>query len=107
MQTPTDEVAEQANLKDPDRREFIASATTLVAGAAASLLSSSVQAQGVGSTKGTVMVRTLPQGMAGYGPTGPLKAMDFQRRALGPKDVAIKIHYCGVCHSDIHTIRGD
>jgi uncharacterized zinc-type alcohol dehydrogenase-like protein len=33
--------------------------------------------------------------------------MKFQRRALGPKDVAIKIHYCGVCHSDIHTIRGD
>ncbi|MGC1637906.1 MAG: alcohol dehydrogenase catalytic domain-containing protein, partial [Candidatus Acidiferrales bacterium] len=33
--------------------------------------------------------------------------MKFQRRALGPKDVAIKIHYCGVCHSDIHTIHGD
>src|SRR5207247_8492515 len=31
----------------------------------------------------------------------------FQRRALGAKDVAIKIHYCGVCHSDIHTIHGD
>ena len=45
--------------------------------------------------------------MAAYGPTEPLKSMDFQRRALGPKDVAIKIHYCGVCHSDIHTIRGD
>jgi len=33
--------------------------------------------------------------------------MAFQRRALGPKDVAIKLHYCGVCHSDIHTIHGD
>ena len=45
--------------------------------------------------------------MAAYSPTGPQKLMQFQRRALGPKDVAIKIHYCGVCHSDIHTIRGD
>jgi uncharacterized zinc-type alcohol dehydrogenase-like protein len=45
--------------------------------------------------------------MAAYSPAGPHKLMRFQRRALGPKDVAIKIHYCGVCHSDIHTIRGD
>ena len=107
MQTPTDEAAEKANRKDPDRREFIASATTFVAGAAASLLSSPVHAQGVGSARGNGNGPYPTQGMAGYGPTGPLKAMDFQRRALGPKDVAIKIHYCGVCHSDIHTIHGD
>src|SRR2546426_6906669 len=46
------------------------------------------------------------EGMAGYSATGPLKLLKFQRRALGPKDVAIRIDYCGVCHSDIHTIRG-
>jgi uncharacterized zinc-type alcohol dehydrogenase-like protein len=45
--------------------------------------------------------------MAAYSPTGPLRRMTFERRALGPKDVAIKIQYSGVCHSDIHTIRGD
>ncbi|HSO35901.1 MAG TPA: NAD(P)-dependent alcohol dehydrogenase, partial [Labilithrix sp.] len=45
--------------------------------------------------------------MAAYSGTGPLKRMGFQRRALGPKDVAIKLRYCGVCHSDIHTVRGD
>jgi uncharacterized zinc-type alcohol dehydrogenase-like protein len=45
--------------------------------------------------------------MAGYSETGPLKLMKFQRRALGSKDVAIKILYCGVCHSDIHTIHCD
>jgi len=45
--------------------------------------------------------------MAGYSETGPLQLLKFQRRALGAKDVAIKIHYCGVCHSDIHTIHGD
>jgi uncharacterized zinc-type alcohol dehydrogenase-like protein len=47
------------------------------------------------------------EGMAGYSATGPLQRFKFQRRALGPKDVAIRIDYCGVCHSDIHTIRGD
>jgi uncharacterized zinc-type alcohol dehydrogenase-like protein len=45
--------------------------------------------------------------MAAYSATGPMRRMTFDRRALGPKDVAIKIRYCGVCHSDIHTIRGD
>jgi hypothetical protein len=47
------------------------------------------------------------EGTAAYFSTGPHKLMKFQRCALGSKDVAIKIHYCGVCHSDIHTIRGD
>lgn len=47
------------------------------------------------------------KGMAAYSPEGPLKLMDFERRVLGPKDVAIKLHYCGVCHSDIHTIHED
>jgi uncharacterized zinc-type alcohol dehydrogenase-like protein len=45
--------------------------------------------------------------MAAYSATGPLQRMAFTRRALGPKDVAIKLHFCGVCHSDIHTIHGD
>jgi uncharacterized zinc-type alcohol dehydrogenase-like protein len=47
------------------------------------------------------------EGMAGYSESGPLQLLKFQRRALGQKDVAIKIHGCGVCHSDIHTIHGD
>src|SRR5438045_847685 len=45
--------------------------------------------------------------MSVYSKTGQLKLMQCQRRALGAKDVAIKIHYCGVCHSDIHTIHSD
>lgn len=46
-------------------------------------------------------------GMAAYSANSPLKPLAFQRRALGPRDVAIQLHYCGVCHSDIHTIHGD
>lgn len=45
------------------------------------------------------------EGMALYSSQGPHKLMKFQRRALGPKDVAIELHYCGVCHSDIHHGR--
>src|SRR5688500_14772715 len=47
------------------------------------------------------------EGMAAYSQTGRLKPLQFQRRALGPNDVTIRLHYCGVCHSDIHTVRGD
>ena len=37
----------------------------------------------------------------------PLQAMDITRRAPGPRDVQIAIAYCGVCHSDLHTVRSE
>jgi alcohol dehydrogenase (NADP+) len=37
----------------------------------------------------------------------PLEAMDITRRAPGPRDVEIAIRYCGVCHSDLHTVRSE
>ena len=36
-----------------------------------------------------------------------LKEITIERRDVQPKDVKIKITYCGVCHSDIHTVRND
>ena len=39
--------------------------------------------------------------------TTPLAPFDLQRRDLGQRDVAIEILYCGVCHSDLHTVRGE
>ncbi|RKG54526.1 NAD(P)-dependent alcohol dehydrogenase [Corallococcus sp. AB011P] len=37
----------------------------------------------------------------------PLGPLAIQRRELGPRDVLIEIKYCGICHSDIHTVRGE
>jgi uncharacterized zinc-type alcohol dehydrogenase-like protein len=37
----------------------------------------------------------------------PLSPIMIERRAPGPTDVAIQILYCGVCHSDLHTARGE
>jgi alcohol dehydrogenase (NADP+) len=37
----------------------------------------------------------------------PLQAMQIARRAPGPHDVQIDIAYCGVCHSDLHTVRSE
>ena len=36
-----------------------------------------------------------------------LAPWDFQRRELGAHDVHFDIRYCGVCHSDIHQVRGE
>jgi alcohol dehydrogenase (NADP+) len=39
--------------------------------------------------------------------TDPLVPTTVQRRDVGPKDVLIAIRYAGICHSDIHTVRGE
>ncbi|MGW6447620.1 NAD(P)-dependent alcohol dehydrogenase [Lentzea sp. NPDC055074] len=36
-----------------------------------------------------------------------LEPTTIERRPLGPHDVGIAIHYCGVCHSDVHQVHGD
>jgi uncharacterized zinc-type alcohol dehydrogenase-like protein len=37
----------------------------------------------------------------------PLASLAIERREPGPRDIAIDILYCGVCHSDLHTARGE
>lgn len=39
--------------------------------------------------------------------TGDLAPATIERRDVGPHDVLIEIKYAGICHSDIHTVRGD
>lgn len=39
--------------------------------------------------------------------TKPLAPFKFDRRDPGPEDVQIQILYCGVCHSDLHTVRNE
>jgi hypothetical protein len=93
--------------KNNSRREFLLKSAALGASAVVAgpcdLLAQKLSGAETSSRYGPYPA----DGMAGYSETGPLKPLKFQRRALGPKDVAIKIHFCGVCHSDIHTIHGD
>lgn len=37
----------------------------------------------------------------------PLSQTTINRRSPTSKDVVIDIHYCGVCHSDLHTARNE
>ncbi|GAB2555553.1 NAD(P)-dependent alcohol dehydrogenase [Leucobacter ruminantium] len=39
--------------------------------------------------------------------TDPLVPLMIERRDVGAHDVLIDIDYAGICHSDIHTVRGD
>lgn len=36
-----------------------------------------------------------------------LEPFNIERREVFPSDIKIQIEYCGVCHSDIHTARGE
>jgi len=100
-----------------DRRQFLAAGATLLAAPLLPAVTVRAQSREVGAPDAAAGSSPTPlgsgngpyptEGMAGYSETSPLKLLKFERRALGSKDVAIKIHYCGVCHSDIHTIHGD
>ena len=39
--------------------------------------------------------------------TDPLTRTTITRRDVGSHDVAFDIHFAGICHSDIHTVRGE
>ncbi len=46
-------------------------------------------------------------GIAAYDAAGPLASWSFERRDVGARDVQIDILFCGICHSDLHTVRGE
>lgn len=45
--------------------------------------------------------------MAATSSTSPLEPLTIERRQLGPHDVLIEIAFAGICHTDIHSVRGD
>jgi uncharacterized zinc-type alcohol dehydrogenase-like protein len=42
-----------------------------------------------------------------FGPDKSFETTTIDRRDLSPKDVLIEIKFAGICHSDIHTARGE
>ena len=51
---------------------------------------------------------TVPvRGIAAHSATAPLAPWNFDRRLPGARDVQIEILFCGICHSDLHTVRGE
>ncbi len=50
---------------------------------------------------------SVTNAFAAFSPSAPLGPHTISRRQPGPTDVAIDIKYCGVCHSDLHFVKGD
>ena len=46
------------------------------------------------------------KGFAGKDEQGKLVSWNFERRPVGDNDILIDVKFCGICHSDIHTIKG-
>lgn len=39
------------------------------------------------------------------GPAATLRRMPLKRRDLRPDDIAVRVDYCGVCHTDLHAVE--
>ena len=50
---------------------------------------------------------TTASAYAGFDKTSPLRPFSLERREPTAQDVAFDILYCGVCHSDLHTVRSE
>ncbi|XP_021833337.1 8-hydroxygeraniol dehydrogenase-like isoform X1 [Prunus avium] len=46
-------------------------------------------------------------GWAARDTSGHLSPFNFSRRATGDEDVRFKVLYCGICHSDLHSVKND
>ncbi|GAU23288.1 hypothetical protein TSUD_237420 [Trifolium subterraneum] len=46
-------------------------------------------------------------GLAARDSSGLLSSFNFSRRETGEKDVAFRVLYCGICHSDLHMVKNE
>nr|UTS83002.1 cinnamyl alcohol dehydrogenase 7 [Phryma leptostachya] len=46
-------------------------------------------------------------GWAARDPSGVLSPLKFTRRVTGDRDIQFKVLYCGICHSDLHSIKNE
>lgn len=46
-------------------------------------------------------------GWAARDSSGVLSPFNFSRRETGEKDVAFKVLYCGICHTDLHMMKNE
>lgn len=93
-----------SDLTPVSRREVLGKAikTTVAAAALAPLANS-----GSASAQTRLPKGVLASGYAAKDAVSALVPFEFSRRAVGPTDVQIDILFCGICRSDIHTVRNE
>jgi alcohol dehydrogenase (NADP+)/uncharacterized zinc-type alcohol dehydrogenase-like protein len=84
------------------RRKFIQKSSVLAAGV---IMANQTQ---IFSQQKKISMSTniKSKGYSGNGVEGKLALWNFDRRPVGDNDILIEIKYSGICHSDIHTIKG-
>jgi uncharacterized zinc-type alcohol dehydrogenase-like protein len=91
-----------SNNSNNSRRKFIQQ--TAIAGAGIVLANPIALFSQTNTTK--IMSTIKSKGYAGKDEEGKLALWNFERRAVGDNDILIDIKFSGICHSDIHTIKG-
>lgn len=91
------------NNKQSSRRKFIQQ-TTLAS--ATLMLANPLQIFSQAGNQQTMSSNLKSKGYAGKDEKGKLALWNFERRPVGDNDILIEIKYSGICHSDIHTIKG-
>ena len=102
-----DQKSERLTRDGKSRRDFLRSGTIAAAAAtplAASVMNGSASAQASGQAD---LSASNVQAWAAFDENGSFAPHTIPRRAAGAKDVVIDIMYSSICHSDIHTYKGD
>lgn len=89
--------------KNASRREFIQQSAVLSAGIM--LANSTPIFSQINKTR-NMSTNIKAKGYAGKDEQGKLEQWNFERRPVGDHDILIDIKFSGICHSDIHTIKG-
>ena len=91
------------NIQKIGRRKFLQQ--SIVAGAGTMLMGTTSL---LANTNPSIYAANIKsKGYAAKDTSGKLSRWDFERRPLGDNDVLIDIKYSGICHSDIHQMKGD
>lgn len=91
------------NINNQTRRKFIQQSSTVVAGV---LLANPLKLFSQTNKSNNMSKNINSKGYAGKDELGKLVAWNFERRPVGENDILIDIKFSGICHSDIHTIKG-
>ncbi|SDM25846.1 NAD(P)-dependent alcohol dehydrogenase [Pedobacter antarcticus] len=85
------------------RRKFIQQSAVVGAGL---ILAGPMQILAQTDNKEIMNKNIASKGYAGKDKQGILVPWNFERRTVGDNDILIDIKFSGICHSDIHTIKG-
>ena len=88
---------------DQSRRKFIQQTSIVSAGV---LMANPLQLFSQINNLHKMSKNIKSKGFAGKDEQGKLVSWNFERRPVGDNDILIDIKFSGICHSDIHTIKG-